>query len=301
MDAVRVVRQHMRRAMGAGKGGRLGYDANWPGESDAEGPCEARPRWAGDGHIDEKLFGEEVAHLRSVMPAVMGTQRARRCGKLEAEAIRRGKWCRGVCLVALAAGMWAAARSRRALIDIAKDWGRKGTIFFTDHVVVPGVYMYEEFFTSKIRPAITDKDALVETRASLSRMLSSWLTERFPNMDASDVSRISDGMDVQLIESEFEKGVTGGALKNIITGDLVKMGLIEVQFLKKELLTAMNAIDDLMEANELNLRLGSTMPAFMLFWFVKKGGSVGLDWLGPGGRKSKVRGSESRSSSHAIL
>ena len=43
-------------------------------------------------------------------------------------------------------------------------------------------------------------------------------------------------------------------MRNVLTGDIVRMCLIEMQFLKKELLTAMDAMDDLMEANEFNLR-----------------------------------------------
>lgn len=203
--------------MGPGTG-PLGFSENWRGEGESDKVCEARPAWASEAYIDERRFGEELDHLRAVMPALMKTQWERRCGKLQATTVRRGQWCRGVSLVVLCFGLWTGVRNSGALIALAKDWGRKGSLFFTEHVVVPGVFMYEEFFTSKIRPPITDRQALQETRLSLSRMLSSWLTERFPEMSAADVARLSDGMDVQLIESEFEKGVTGGALKNIITG-----------------------------------------------------------------------------------
>jgi len=37
-----------------------------------------------------------------------------------------------------------------------------------------------------------------------------------------------------------------------------------VQFIKKELLVAMSAIEDLMDANNFNFRVMATVPAFLL-------------------------------------
>ena len=45
---------------------------------------------------------------------------------------------------------------------------------------------------------------------------------------------MAENMDVGLIEKEFEKGVTTNTMRNVLTGDIVRMCLIEMQFLKKE-------------------------------------------------------------------
>ena len=61
-------------------------------------------------------------------------------------------------------------------------------------------------------------------------------------------------MDVSLIEQEFERSVPN-AVRNMVSGEIVRMSLIEMQFIKKELLVAMESIDELMEANEFNFRV----------------------------------------------
>ena len=128
--------------------------------------------------------------------------------------------------------------------------------FYVEHVKEPVDYLYHEFFTSSVRDKITDRAALEETRNALKRMLHTWHDDTYPDMPQEERVKRSDAMDVSLIEAEFEEGVTTKTIQNIITGDIVRMSLIEMQFLKKELLTAMGAIDDLMEANEVSRKWG---------------------------------------------
>lgn len=50
--------------------------------------------------------------------------------------------------------------------------------------------------------------------------------------------------------------------------------LIQVQFIKRELLIATTAIGQLARENELNLRMMATVPAFLLAWGSYRAGVI---------------------------
>lgn len=50
--------------------------------------------------------------------------------------------------------------------------------------------------------------------------------------------------------------------------------LIQVQFIKRELLIATTAIGQLARENELNLRMMATVPAFLLAWGSYRAGGL---------------------------
>ncbi|CAN0277095.1 unnamed protein product, partial [Phaeothamnion confervicola] len=54
------------------------------------------------------------------------------------------------------------------------------------------------------------------------------------------------------------------AVKNILSGKIVRMVIIQTQFIKKELLVSMQAIDDLYHANQVNLQLLAVVPAVLV-------------------------------------
>ena len=60
-------------------------------------------------------------------------------------------------------------------------------------------------------------------------------------------------MDISLIESKMEESI-----KHIYElNSVVRMSLIEMQFIKKELLSALVAMDELMGSNEINMRIAA--------------------------------------------
>jgi nuclear-control-of-ATPase protein 2 len=82
-------------------------------------------------------------------------------------------------------------------------------------------------------------------------------------MSQNDIQNVMDTMDMSVVSLQYEKQLPH-ALKNIVTGDIVRMLLIQVQFIKKELMVAMGAIDELMRANQLNLQMLATIPTFIV-------------------------------------
>jgi nuclear-control-of-ATPase protein 2 len=111
---------------------------------------------------------------------------------------------------------------------------------------------------------IQDPAALLDTKQSLQRMLSDFVKDTNPNVSSVEMQRIMENMDMSVVSLQFEKQLAS-AVRNIMTGDIVRMLLIQVQFIKKELMVAMGAIDELMNANQLNLQILATIPTFLVF------------------------------------
>jgi len=95
---------------------------------------------------------------------------------------------------------------------------------------------------------------------SLKRMLRSWLDEVFPQMPTEEKLERAEAMDISLIEEKMEESI-----KHIYElNSVVRMSLIEMQFIKKELLSALVSMDELMGSNEINMQIAAMTPAIMI-------------------------------------
>jgi len=96
-------------------------------------------------------------------------------------------------------------------------------------------------------------------------MIKSWLDEVFPDMPNSERIDKATKMDMSLIEATKEYSV-----KNILEiNNIYRLSLIEMQFIKKEMMNALFAMDELMGSNEINIKLAAMTPAFLLAWSVR--------------------------------
>ncbi|CAM9696972.1 unnamed protein product [Laminaria digitata] len=77
-------------------------------------------------------------------------------------------------------------------------------------------------------------------------------------------------MDMSVVSRQLERE-TRGALRGTVNGRIPRMLLIQAAFLKKELLHAMEAIDELFQANQVTLRLISVVPAALVILGVVRG------------------------------
>ena len=119
---------------------------------------------------------------------------------------------------------------------------------------------YREVFTRKGREEITDRKAREEVISSLKKMIKSWLKDTYPNMPEKERMEKANAMDMTLIEATKESSI-----QNILEfSTIYRLSLIEMQFIKKEMMNALYAMDELMGSNEINMRLTSMTPAFML-------------------------------------
>jgi len=88
-------------------------------------------------------------------------------------------------------------------------------------------------------------------------------------MNATELEGRVETLDMSLISAEYNKQVANTML-NLITGKIPQAVLIQVQFLKLELLETMKAVDDLYGANQINLQLLASIPAIIAAFFVLK-------------------------------
>ncbi|KAE8894436.1 hypothetical protein PF005_g7133 [Phytophthora fragariae] len=135
--------------------------------------------------------------------------------------------------------------------------------FLNEHMVEPLQAIFGEVVLNQ-KPEIQDAMALLDTKQSLRRMLSDFVKDTNPNISSAEMKRVMDEMDMSVVSLQYEKQLAS-AVRNLMTGDIVRMLLIQVQFIKKELMVAMGAIDELMHANQLNLQILATIPTFLVF------------------------------------
>ena len=105
------------------------------------------------------------------------------------------------------------------------------------------------------RPRLLDPAQLVNEQTSLNNMLRD-LGIAVTDLDKADSLAQASRM--------YEEQLKQGAVKNMIFGKMVRLLLIQVQQLKAELLQAFQSIDELVDANRLNVSLLATIPAFLL-------------------------------------
>lgn len=137
--------------------------------------------------------------------------------------------------------------------------------FYIEHVAEPVTYVYKQIFSTRggAELSAADQRARIQAIESLKKMLQDWVDQTFPNMNPRDRRQVAETMDMSLIEKKKEESVKN-ALYEI--SDIVRMSLIEMQFVKKELMNAMVSMDELMQSNEFNFKLAAMTPAFILFY-----------------------------------
>uniref|UniRef100_K3WDK6 Nuclear control of ATPase protein 2 n=1 Tax=Globisporangium ultimum (strain ATCC 200006 / CBS 805.95 / DAOM BR144) TaxID=431595 RepID=K3WDK6_GLOUD len=135
--------------------------------------------------------------------------------------------------------------------------------FFNEHMIEPVQAIVGEVILNQ-KPEIQDPGALLDTKLSLQRMLSDFVKDTNPSVSKEELQRVMNEMDMSVVSLQYEKQLSS-AVRNLMSGDIVRMLLIQVQFIKKELMVAMGAIDELMHANQLNLQIMATVPTFIVF------------------------------------
>jgi hypothetical protein len=113
---------------------------------------------------------------------------------------------------------------------------------------------------------VSDRKARIDAIESLKRMIRSWLDETFSDMPESEKIERANNMDISLVEELKEESI-----KHIYElNSVVRCSLIEMQFIKKELLNALVAMDELMGSNEINMRIAAMTPAIILLIAIRK-------------------------------
>jgi hypothetical protein len=84
-------------------------------------------------------------------------------------------------------------------------------------------------------------------------------------MIVGEKERISNTMDISLIEESKEK-----SMKSVYNmNSVIRMSFIEAQFIKKEMMNALVALDDMQASTNFNMNLAAITPFVLLMWTTK--------------------------------
>jgi len=106
------------------------------------------------------------------------------------------------------------------------------------------------------RPRMVDPFALLNEQTSLDNMLM--------DLGVGDGTAASRSAALAAASRMYESEVSGGAIRGILRGRVAQLMLIQIQQLKADLLQAMDQIDNLVDANRLNVQLVASIPAVLI-------------------------------------
>lgn len=213
---------------------------------------------------DIRLMAHEVSELLRSIEVIMENQRERRLYKvIPPPRILRNWYVFAISLPVLTyLGFKLGDGTGARLAKVAMD---KIASFFAEHISEPLTSIYRELFTKKGREDMTDRKARLDTIEILKKMIKKWLNDTFPEMPEKLRNEKATSMDISLIEARKEQ-----SLSNVLEmNNIIRMSLIEMQFIKKEMMNALYAIDDLMSTNEINIKVAAMTPALMILYGVR--------------------------------
>jgi len=212
-----------------------------------------------------RLMAAEVEQLLDCMEVYMQDQRNRRSSKLKPPSRMKRQWY--IYAVGFPAGFYLVYKltKKHGSSYLAKMAFEKAKSLFAEHVEEPMKSIHRELFTRKEREIAADKKARMEAISSLKKMIKSWLDETFPDMPNEEKVNRANSMDMSLIEQTKEDN-----MKHIYNlNNVVRMSLIEMQFIKKEMMNALISMDELMAANEINMQVAAMTPAVVILYAVR--------------------------------
>ncbi|KAG7367549.1 ATP synthase regulation protein NCA2 [Nitzschia inconspicua] len=213
---------------------------------------------------DLPLLVEEVSALLDVMEEVMDIQRARRLEKLKPPSWWRQNWFLTSVCAPVACYVLYSISMKEDGMDLVKFVSQKVADFFQEHVVRPCYAIYHEL--TKGTEYFSDRAARDTAISTLKKMIRSWLDETYPDMLEKDKDELSEAMDISLIEITKER-----SMKTIYElNSVLRMSFIEAQFIKKEMMNALVALDEMQASTNFNMNLAAITPFVILVWSAKK-------------------------------
>lgn len=123
--------------------------------------------------------------------------------------------------------------SRRESIQATAALTKKNTEeFLAYRFLEPGKAILEDLILNK-RQRLTDEGAITDAQASLRRMLSDFIDDTYPHIDPATKKAALEAMDISLVSAQYDKEIRH-AVRNVFSGKIVRMLLIQMQYVKKE-------------------------------------------------------------------
>lgn len=207
---------------------------------------------------------DAIAHVMSLLELLRGVES--RSAEL-VEECRKRSWLRRRWLylaVGAATVAFGGYQLHKHRSEASAKWDKlidSLHVFWEEHVIEPSVAIANELFKGS-RLSSADQDAMIDAERSLQTMMQAYLGKAYPDMPRVEVEAHARRMNMEPISKRYEQEMTM-PIRSAVMGDLVQLMLLQIQFIKKELLSAMVAIDTLLQENEMNLQMMATVPAFL--------------------------------------
>ncbi|KAF1889189.1 hypothetical protein Lal_00024511 [Lupinus albus] len=177
-------------------------------------------------------------------------------------------WIRYTCgAVGLSAcSVWLLRHSSLTGSSDLDNWvqeAKDSTVgFFKDHVEQPLLSIRDELFETfrKRHQGIMDHEEVQLTSESLHRMLLAF-SEQTKGQKLPE--NASDHEMLEIVMDRYEKELAH-PIQNLLSGELARALLIQVQKLKLDTETAMLELNQILRANEINFAILAALPAFFL-------------------------------------
>ncbi|XP_048135977.1 protein DGS1, mitochondrial isoform X2 [Rhodamnia argentea] len=165
-----------------------------------------------------------------------------------------------------ACSMWLVRHSSLMGSSDINNWireARDSTLsFFNDHVEQPLLSIRDELFETfrKRHESAMELEEVHLTAESLHRMLQAFSEQAEGQKLPEDAS---DQQMLEIVMARYEKELMH-PVKNLLSGELARALLIQVQKLKLDIETAMLELNQILRANEINFAILAALPAFFL-------------------------------------
>ncbi|KAF7815562.1 protein DGS1, mitochondrial [Senna tora] len=177
-------------------------------------------------------------------------------------------WIRYTCgAVGLSVcSIWLLQHSRLTGSSDIDNWIREAkdstVSFLTEHVEQPFLSIRDELFETfrKRHQGIMEQEEVQLTSNSLRRMLLAF-SEQITGKKLSE--NASDQEMLEIVMARYEKELTH-PIQNLLSGELARALLIQVQKLKLDIETAMLELNQILRANEINFAVLAFLPALFL-------------------------------------
>ncbi|CAN7114083.1 unnamed protein product [Brassica rapa subsp. narinosa] len=134
--------------------------------------------------------------------------------------------------------------------------------FFSDHVEQPLLAIRDELFDTfrKRHKGVMEAEEVQLTQDSLHRMLRNFCEQATPEKVSDNAT---DQEMLEVVMHRYEKELVH-PIHNLLSGELARGMLIQVQKLKLDIETAMLELEQILRANEINFAILAALPAFFL-------------------------------------
>ena len=186
---------------------------------------------------------------------------------------RRKAAVRVVCCLGAARGGLALrryARSQGGVVAITKRVAVTTREIIERRLIVPAVEVLADLLSPSKEHLMADPASLQQAEATLEAMLTDWLRDRESTLSSDEVAALAKKGDLtsvgETLAAETRKPLTG-----LLSGNIVRALLIQLQASARDAQVALAAVDDLLAAQTVTIRALALVPALLLLVLLTKG------------------------------